>query len=413
VQGIKKITNSIRLRRAKRTWNHLGSKDPFWFILPFPNKKHHQWNLEEFYNLGEAEINDELLTNINKLNITLKKEKVLDFGCGVGRLARAFGNIFKEYHGVDISASMINLAKKLNPFPERCFFHLNVSSDLRIFQNNTFDLIYSILVLQHIGPDITKSYIKEFLRILKPGGLLVFQLPTTPTRPVPCLPGQTYSINELDSSAFQKHISIKQSSLKLKTNEKFLLKVTVCNKSPVNWPSVGTRDGKYWIRIGNHWLNKKGEKIIQDDGRANLPYDLMPNDCVDIPLPITSPPHGGHYWVELDLVQDGVAWFNDKGSQTLKIPVLVLGDGYLRESFKYFSKRVVEFFKYLSKKVANFFYPYVVNFFYPYQYDMYGIPKDELTEIVTHFKGEIIAFEENDKAGERWFSNTYFITKSG
>jgi ubiquinone/menaquinone biosynthesis C-methylase UbiE len=48
---------------------------------------------------------------------------------------------------------------------------VNDQDDLRIFPDNTFDFIYSNFVLQHIKPDYTKAYIREFLRVLAPGGI--------------------------------------------------------------------------------------------------------------------------------------------------------------------------------------------------------------------------------------------------
>lgn len=49
----------------------------------------------------------------------------------------------------------------------------------RLFEDNMFDMIYSVLVLQHVPQrEAIVSYIEEFVRVLKVNGLLVFQLPS-------------------------------------------------------------------------------------------------------------------------------------------------------------------------------------------------------------------------------------------
>ena len=46
-----------------------------------------------------------------------------------------------------------------------------------IFDDNSFDFIYSYVVLQHMRPDYALSYLREFVRVLAPGGVMAFQLP--------------------------------------------------------------------------------------------------------------------------------------------------------------------------------------------------------------------------------------------
>ena len=70
---------------------------------------------------------------------------------------------------------MIELAQQHNP---GCKFHLNAVDNLRFFPADHLNLVYSFLVLQHL-PDrsLIGQYLREFIRILKPGGLAVFQIP--------------------------------------------------------------------------------------------------------------------------------------------------------------------------------------------------------------------------------------------
>jgi SAM-dependent methyltransferase len=72
---------------------------------------------------------------------------------------------------------MIQQARALNAHGERCAYHLNDRSDLALFPDATFDLVYSNIVLQHVPPRNALRYVGELVRVLRPGGLLVFQLP--------------------------------------------------------------------------------------------------------------------------------------------------------------------------------------------------------------------------------------------
>jgi ubiquinone/menaquinone biosynthesis C-methylase UbiE len=74
---------------------------------------------------------------------------------------------------------MIRKARELNGDIANCQFMLNESSELEQFERDQFDLIYTNIVLQHVPtkPAIL-SYVAELVRILKPKGLLVMQIPS-------------------------------------------------------------------------------------------------------------------------------------------------------------------------------------------------------------------------------------------
>ena len=63
--------------------------------------------------------------------------------------------------------------------PGRRRFVVNAADDLSVFDDASFDFVYSVIVLQHV-PDrgAIESYIAEFCRVLRPGGLAIFQLPS-------------------------------------------------------------------------------------------------------------------------------------------------------------------------------------------------------------------------------------------
>jgi ubiquinone/menaquinone biosynthesis C-methylase UbiE len=165
------------LRKLQTHWNLFGERDPLWAILTWNDKKGNKWNSDEFFETGEQEIKD-VMQYVEKLGLLQQRGRALDFGCGAGRLTQALANYFEEVVGIDIAPSMVKLAKRYNRWGARCMYFVNGVDNLRLFSNEEFHFIYTNIVLQHMRPDYAKSYIKEFLRVLKPQGVLVFQLPS-------------------------------------------------------------------------------------------------------------------------------------------------------------------------------------------------------------------------------------------
>ena len=165
----------MSLEEVRRSWDAFGRKDPLWAILTDPKKKGNKWQAAEFFETGMSEIKY-LMEHIESLGVHIPRRKALDFGCGVGRLTQALAGYFGEVHGVDIAPSMIELAIRYNRYGDRCKYHVNNSASLELFGDDSFDLIYSRLTLQHMQPEYAKGYITEFVRVLAPSGLLIFSL---------------------------------------------------------------------------------------------------------------------------------------------------------------------------------------------------------------------------------------------
>lgn len=165
------------IQELQKNWNQFGKKDPLWGILTLPDKMGNKWKLEEFFETGKKEI-ESLMTYLDSRNLPIKKNRVLDFGCGVGRLSQSLALYFYKVDGVDIAPSMIELANQYNQHAGKCSYFVNDKDDLSLFSDNSFDFIYSNIVLQHMDPVYAKRYIQEFYRVLVPNGVLIFQIPS-------------------------------------------------------------------------------------------------------------------------------------------------------------------------------------------------------------------------------------------
>ena len=170
------------MKALRKHWDLFASRDPLWAILTHPDRKDSRWDIKEFFETGAWEI-QRSMEKVVALLPGLRKRRALDFGCGVGRLTQPLAQHFEEVHGVDISAEMIRRAGEYNQHGSRCRYAVNSTVDLRIFPDQYFDFIYSNITLQHMPRRYSRRYIAEFLRVLAPGGALLFQIPSETTDP--------------------------------------------------------------------------------------------------------------------------------------------------------------------------------------------------------------------------------------
>jgi hypothetical protein len=191
---------------------------------------------------------------------------------------------------------------------------VNDRDDLALFESGVFDLIYSDIVLQHIAPEFSTRYVQEFTRVLAPGGVAVFQLPSHPLAPGDDQPG----LPSIADDAFRAEIVPAVRALDIEAGSIVELGVTVRNTSSAPWPA------DRFVNLGNHWRAVDGALLRNDDGRASLTGTTPPGAEVELALEMQAPDETGPYLVELDLVIEGVAWFADRGSPTTTIEVRVV-----------------------------------------------------------------------------------------
>ncbi|MFW6132016.1 MAG: hypothetical protein ACOC5F_05425, partial [Candidatus Aminicenantaceae bacterium] len=75
--------------------------------------------------------------------------------------------------------------------------------------------------------------------------------------------------------------------------------------------------------LSYHLLDEKGNTLRYDNRRYPLPSKLEPSQSLDIEVILSAPLKTGTYTLEFDLLREGLAWFEQYGSKTLKIPLKV------------------------------------------------------------------------------------------
>jgi ubiquinone/menaquinone biosynthesis C-methylase UbiE len=169
------------LGAVSRAWSILGTADPLWAVCVDRNRKAGTWDLEEFMASGRAEVRA-VMDRLDQLGIGPGRDAALDFGCGVGRATAALTAYIGAVTGVDIAEPMLDRARSLVPAEAGCGFVRNDRPDLRAFAGDSFDLVYCSLVLQHMPPALAAGYLREFVRVVRPGGAVVLVVPESHRR---------------------------------------------------------------------------------------------------------------------------------------------------------------------------------------------------------------------------------------
>lgn len=170
--------------RLKETWLELGRHDPLWAVVTRDDARGGRWDLPEFFQTGEQEVARYHHLLGQHAGGPRQFDHVLDFGCGVGRLSRAWSTRAKAVTGVDLSPSMIERGRLYLRDRNSVDLRVNEHPDLRSFPDETFDLVFSHICLQHMAWPIAAGYVREFARVCRPGGWVVFQLPSRRLNPI-------------------------------------------------------------------------------------------------------------------------------------------------------------------------------------------------------------------------------------
>jgi ubiquinone/menaquinone biosynthesis C-methylase UbiE len=169
------MTMEQQLEKMRQDWDRRARENARHFV----DTSKTEWTDQEFFASGEQAIREDILTDT--INICQGKDpksmRVLEIGCGAGRLTRALSSYFGEVHAVDVSGEMIGQARKALADRSNVHLYQNNGCDLSVIPAVAFDFAYSAIVFQHIpSREIIETYVREVARLLKPGTLFKFQV---------------------------------------------------------------------------------------------------------------------------------------------------------------------------------------------------------------------------------------------
>lgn len=164
-----------QLEKMRRDWDDRARENARYYV----NTEKADWTDEEFFASGERTVAEEIQTDM--INICQGKPpaqmRVLEIGCGAGRVTRALGRLFGEVYAVDVSGEMISLARSALGNMPNVHLYQNNGSDLSVIPRIEFDFAFSTIVFQHVpSRDVIYSYVREVGRLLRPGALFKFQV---------------------------------------------------------------------------------------------------------------------------------------------------------------------------------------------------------------------------------------------
>jgi ubiquinone/menaquinone biosynthesis C-methylase UbiE len=166
------------LSRMERDWDARAREAPEHYIAT----ARQQWRMDEFFQSGEINVENDILADAGIIGRGKKpgRMRVLEIGCGAGRMTRAMAASFGEVHAVDISAEMIAAAKRNLSDLRNVFLYKNNGIDLAGIPDRSCDFAFSFIVFQHIPiPSVIETYVREVHRCLRPGAVFKFQVQGT------------------------------------------------------------------------------------------------------------------------------------------------------------------------------------------------------------------------------------------
>jgi SAM-dependent methyltransferase len=129
------------------------------------------------YTLGDPRLMDaasrEIAAALEEWDLTGPDRRVLDFGCGIGRMLPALAQSCALAVGVDVSAGMLAEARRRNPGRSNLLLVRSSGRDLTMFADGSFELVLAVDSFPYLHlSDIAEPMFGEAARLLAPGGSL-------------------------------------------------------------------------------------------------------------------------------------------------------------------------------------------------------------------------------------------------
>jgi 2-polyprenyl-3-methyl-5-hydroxy-6-metoxy-1,4-benzoquinol methylase len=160
-------------------WEEWGRRDAYFGVITNPRFRSSELTeltKQEFFESGRWHVGYVMEIIHKHLQADFAPKRILDFGCGVGRVLLPFAALAHEVVGLDVSPSMLLEARR------NCEQHsvtnalLLVSDDSLSSLSGSFDLIHSCIVFQHIPIERGRLIFARLLQRMSPGGIGAIQL---------------------------------------------------------------------------------------------------------------------------------------------------------------------------------------------------------------------------------------------
>jgi SAM-dependent methyltransferase len=160
-------------------WEEWGRRDPYFGVITNPKFRMSAMEArtkEEFFASGESDVHYVMSMISQFIDRGFAPKRVLDFGCGVGRMLVPLAEMADEVVGIDVSRSMLHEARRNCDARQLSNVSLWEADDDLTTVTGTFDLIHSCIVFQHIPVERGRRIFAKLLQSLRPGGIGAVQL---------------------------------------------------------------------------------------------------------------------------------------------------------------------------------------------------------------------------------------------
>lgn len=162
---------------ACENWERAARVDAADAVLTRPSIFDRSRDDQEVLEIGEAEANQVVADFESHTGKNPSDSVVLDYGCGIGRIAVPLAERFKQVDAVDVAPTMIKQARKYaeqRQVGDRINFWRVGEPELRSVPDNHYDLIVAAITIPHIAPPNNTISLAALVGKLREGGVLIF-----------------------------------------------------------------------------------------------------------------------------------------------------------------------------------------------------------------------------------------------
>jgi SAM-dependent methyltransferase len=168
------INDSTPDLSTDHAWEEWGRRDPYFGVITDPRFRLSgitELSKREFFDSGSNHVDYVMQTIQRTIAPGFVPRTVLDFGCGVGRTLIPFAKVAQKVVGADVSASMLQEARRNCDAHQLTNVNLIVSDDHVSSTTDEFDLVHSFIVFQHIPPERGRLIFRSLLDRIAPAGV--------------------------------------------------------------------------------------------------------------------------------------------------------------------------------------------------------------------------------------------------
>jgi SAM-dependent methyltransferase len=172
------------------------------------------------------------------------------------------------------------------------------------------------LAIPALEPEILTLPMARMRSFLRGRSWLVpqdFLRKTVLTGPIGVFRKDSYPATSLNPRALDARIEPGARRVRATAGELFRVAARVTNTGETAWLREGRR-GRGQVQLGAHLLSVGGALLVSDYGRAGIGRDLQLRDVAELELELTAPQDPGSYVIRLDMVNEGICWFAQRGS---------------------------------------------------------------------------------------------------